>query len=201
MEEVTMKALLPTAMTALLLSATVALPPSWDFQRYRDRGVMLSIATDSYPQDMLLEMQYASMLAKVARRDHEAASAGTVFSAATLGGAAALKRPDLGRLCPGAKADMVIVDFTDPRVGPVFDPIKALLHAATSDLVERVLIDGRTVYSEGKVVAWATPTLLRDAQRSCEQVWNSVRDWHWSASTVTELFAPSIESWPANTGH
>jgi cytosine/adenosine deaminase-related metal-dependent hydrolase len=88
-----------------------------DFQRYGAHGVALSIATDSYLQDMISEMQYASILAKVARRDHQAASAGKVFSAATLGGALALGRLDLGRLCAGAKADVVIVDFGDPR-GP-----------------------------------------------------------------------------------
>jgi hypothetical protein len=54
-------------------------------------------------------------------------------------------------------------------VGPVFDPIKALVHAATSDLVERVIIDGRTVYLAGKVIAWDTPTTLCDAQHSCDK--------------------------------
>jgi 5-methylthioadenosine/S-adenosylhomocysteine deaminase len=135
-----------------------------DFQRYLDHGINVSIGTDSYPQDMLTEMQYASMLGKLATKNHEAASTADVFTAATLGGAKALRRDGLGRLCPCAKADIVIVDFTNPRAGPVFDPIKALLRCGTSDLVDHLIVDGVTVVENGEVRAWGTEELLTNAQ-------------------------------------
>ena len=35
------------------------------FQRYRDHGVNVAIGTDSYPQDIITELQLASILGKV----------------------------------------------------------------------------------------------------------------------------------------
>ncbi len=166
-----------------------------DLQRYVDCGVTVSIGTDSYPHDMFAEMQYASMLGKVATRNHEAADAATVFTAATLGGAKALRRTDLGRLCPGAKADLVIVDFTNPRLGPVYDPVKALLHCATSDLVERVIVDGITVVDRGEVLAWDHSTLLAGVRASSRRVWDGFRAHHWAGRTAEEEFPPSFQAW------
>ena len=37
------------------------------------------------------------------------------FDAATIGGADALGRPDLGRLMPGAQADIIVFDFSHPE--------------------------------------------------------------------------------------
>jgi cytosine/adenosine deaminase-related metal-dependent hydrolase len=166
-----------------------------DLQRYLDRGITVSIGTDSYPHDMFAEMQYASMLGKLVTRNHEVADAGTVFTAATLGGAAALRRTDLGRLCPGAKADLAIVDFTNPRFGPVFDPIKALVHCGTSDLVERVIVDGVTVVDRGEVLAWDRLELLADVRASCRRVWDSFSAHHWAGRSAGEEFPRSFRAW------
>jgi len=46
-------------------------------------------------------------MAKVLTGSYLAAPASDVFTAATVGGADALGRPDLGRLAPGAKADVL----------------------------------------------------------------------------------------------
>ena len=61
------------------------------------------MGTDTYPRDMISEMRWASIICKIEDANHEAAPATAVFNAATLGGADALRRPDLGRLQPGAK--------------------------------------------------------------------------------------------------
>jgi hypothetical protein len=53
-----------------------------------------------------------------------------IFNAATLGGAAALQRDDIGRLSAGAKAGLVMVDVTAPSMRPVRDPIQSLIYAA-----------------------------------------------------------------------
>ncbi len=163
-----------------------------DFRRYREHGITLSIGTDSYPQDLLLEMQMASVLCKVTTRDHEAAPAGEIFSAATLGGAAALGRPDLGRLCPGAKADLVLMDFTQARVGPVFDPVRALLHCATSDLVEDVVVNGNYVVRGGRVLFAEESELVEQASRSARAAWSRFADVDWQRRPVENAFPRSL---------
>jgi cytosine/adenosine deaminase-related metal-dependent hydrolase len=77
-----------------------------------------------------------------------AATARDVFNAATLGGAKALGRDDLGRLAVGAKADMVIVDLTGLLID---DPIKTLVYMASRRNIETVIVDGRVVVKGGRV--------------------------------------------------
>src|SRR5262249_54381184 len=82
---------------------------SW--QKYREAGIHLALGTDTYPRDLIMQMRTASYFGKVMSHNLFAASARDVFEAATLGGARALGRDDLGRLTPGAKADIVIIDL------------------------------------------------------------------------------------------
>ncbi len=162
------------------------------FQRYHDRGVKLSIGTDTYPLDMIAEMRAASMLGKIADRNVEAANAAAVFRAATLGGADALGRTDIGRLAPGAKADLVLLDFNRLRVGPVYDPIRSLLHAASSDCVETVVVDGRTVVEGGRVLAWDIDAATAEVRAGVEDIRRGFSEFHWSGKNLDEVFPPSL---------
>ena len=83
---------------------------SWP--RYRAAGVNLALGSDTYPRDPIMNMRIASYAGKIVTHDLFAAGASEVFTAATLGGARALGRDDLGRLAPGAKADVVIIDLS-----------------------------------------------------------------------------------------
>src|SRR6202042_2885343 len=87
----------------------------------------------------------ASYMGKIASGNLKAASAAEVFEAATLNGARSLGRDDIGRLAPGARADIVIVDLTGRdslRYGPVRDPIKSLIDCGIGDDVDTVIVDG-----------------------------------------------------------
>src|SRR5437016_5842474 len=100
---------------------------SW--KKYRAAGVNLALGSDTYPRDLVMQMRIASYFGKVMSHDLFAASAAEVFEAATLGGARALGRDDLGRLAPGARADIVLIDLATCdalRFGPVRDPVQAL---------------------------------------------------------------------------
>jgi imidazolonepropionase len=72
----------------------------------RDAGCTLAIATDCNPGTAWCEsMPYAMQLACLAMGlDVE-----TTLRAATLGGAAALRRTDIGNLGTGARGDLVLV--------------------------------------------------------------------------------------------
>src|SRR5947199_7165284 len=97
-------------------------------------------------------MRWASNLCKIVENDFTLGTAADVFGAATLGGARALGRDDLGRLAPGAKADVVVVDLGKLRIGPYRDPIRALVQCGTGDDVEQVWVDGRVVVEGGRVL-------------------------------------------------
>src|SRR5258705_1172225 len=78
------------------------------FARYRAAGVNLSLGTDTNPQSVIEAMRWAAVCSKIVERNTEATIAAHAFDAATLGGARALGRDDLGRIAQGAKADLVL---------------------------------------------------------------------------------------------
>ena len=107
----------PRGVTALAGGGTVAtlLPgaefstrqPYPDARRLLDAGVTVAIATDCNPgSSYTTSMPFCIALAvrELRMSPYEA------LRAATLGGAAALRRPDVGHLRPGARADLLILD-------------------------------------------------------------------------------------------
>lgn len=113
------------------------------FDRYRRSGLKLGLGTDTWPPDMILNMQLGMMSCRIAEQSSEACRAEALYDAATLGGAEALGRSDLGRLTPGAKADVVVIDLRQNLQGP--DPIQSLMTGASGRDVTSVIVDGRLV--------------------------------------------------------
>ena len=58
-----------------------------DFGKYRQAGVNLGIGTDTVPQNLIEEMRWATVLARIAAEDIRAIEMADVFHAATAGGA------------------------------------------------------------------------------------------------------------------
>src|SRR5256885_1614912 len=86
------------------------------FARYREAGVNMSLGTDTNPQSVIEAMRSAAVVSKLVERNTEATTPAHAFDAATLGGPRALGRDDLGRLAPGAKADLVLWRATSWRM-------------------------------------------------------------------------------------
>lgn len=145
-----------------------------DFGRYRRRGVNLSLGTDTLPLNMLEEMRTALMVSHIAARDVHAVSTGEIFHAATIGGANALRRDDIGRLAPGAKADLVLVDLEHPAMHPLHDPLRSLIYVAADRAVRDVYVDGVKVVADGKVLtldqADAAGRLTQAQQRAARDI-------------------------------
>ena len=161
---------------------------SWP--RYRAAGVNLALGTDTYPRDLIMQMRIASYSGKVVTHDLFAASAAEVFTAATLGGARALGRDDLGRLAPGAKADLVIIDLSGGdtlRFGPVRDPIKSLVECGIGDDVETVIVDGVVRMRERAIPGVDLAALRGEAQAAGEDVWARLPEWDALGRTAEQM--------------
>ncbi len=161
---------------------------SW--QAYRDAGINLTLGSDTYPRDMVMQMRTASYFGKVMSRDLRAASAAEVFEAATLGGAQAVGREDLGRLAPGAKADIVVIDLESRdslRFGPVRDPIHALVECGIGDDVATVIVDGVVRMRDRVIPGVDIGALRRQAQAAGEAVWDGVAQWDALGRTAAQM--------------
>jgi 5-methylthioadenosine/S-adenosylhomocysteine deaminase len=119
---------------------------------YLRAGVTVGIGTDTTPHNMVEEMRKAAVLARIAARDIATIGTADIFHAATVGGASALLREDLGRIAVGKKADLVLVDLTAPSMVPARDPLRSFLYHAADRAVESVFIDGREVVKDGRVL-------------------------------------------------
>ncbi|MBK0329727.1 amidohydrolase family protein [Rhodobacteraceae bacterium F11138] len=123
-----------------------------NFGDYVRAGINMAIGTDTTPHNMIEEIRKAGTFARIAGRDLNAVSTEMLFNAATVGGARALMRDDLGRLAQGCKADFVAVDLTHPDMMPARDPLRSLIFHAADRAVKEVWVAGRQLLAEGKVI-------------------------------------------------
>jgi cytosine/adenosine deaminase-related metal-dependent hydrolase len=133
------------------------------YTKFMDAGVNIAIGTDAFPMDMIMEMRYAAVMGKVVERHRAAVTARDVFNAATLGGARALGRDDLGRLSTGAKADILIVDLTGIHTALTHDPIKNLVYFCSQKDIKDVIVDGETLVADGKLLGIDEEKLAHEA--------------------------------------
>ena len=167
--------------------------------KYKKAGINISLGADTYPRDLILQMRMASYVCKVLERDFTAATAGEMFEAATLGGARALGRDDLGRIGPGAKADIAIIGLRAPdslRYGVIRDPISALVDCGIGDDVETVLVDGKVIMKDRVIPGVDMNELLDDAQVEAQRYWDKAGEWHplgWTADEASPMSFPIRE--------
>jgi 5-methylthioadenosine/S-adenosylhomocysteine deaminase len=131
---------------------------------YRRAGVNVGIGTDSYPFNMLEEMREALICSRVSGRSVFDLDTGGLFAAATTGGAKALGRSDIGRLSPGSKADLSLVDLSHPAMQPVHDPLRNLIHCAAERAIRDVYVDGEAVVKERRIVNLDYDGAVRELQ-------------------------------------
>ncbi len=130
---------------------------------YLKVGVNMGIGTDTYPHNMLDELRHAGTIARAVAGTVDDLNTSDVFDAATIGGAKALMRDDIGRLDVGARADLVLVDLKHPAMMPVREPIRNLIFVANDRAVSDVFVDGRHVVRDGEV-------MTIDHRAACEEL-------------------------------
>src|ERR1700751_5850476 len=123
-----------------------------NFGNYLRAGVNMGLGTDTTPHNLVEEMRKAAVLARIEARDIETVTTSDLLYAATVGGAKALMRDDLGRIATGKKADLVLVDLSLPQMMPARDPLRSFVYHAADRAVRDVFVDGRQVVAESKVL-------------------------------------------------
>jgi cytosine/adenosine deaminase-related metal-dependent hydrolase len=165
------------------------------FARYREAGINMSLGTDTNPQSVIEAMRWAAVCSKMMERNTEATTAADAFDAATLGGARALGRDDLGRIAPGAKADLVLWKAASWRMTPLRDPIKNIVYNAGDEDVDRVYVNGRLVVDGGRVLAADERAILSALQAAGERMWPRMAKADWAGRGADELSPQTYADW------
>jgi 5-methylthioadenosine/S-adenosylhomocysteine deaminase len=100
---------------------------------------------------MFREMDICAKIQKVRTLDPVAVPAADVLGLATTGSAAVLgMERKIGRLEPGMKADIILLDLQTPHLQPMHG-IDLLVYAADGADVQTVLINGRLIMEDRKI--------------------------------------------------
>ena len=162
------------------------------FDQYRAAGVNIGLGTDTYPLDIIAEMRYASLISRLVDRNAAGARPADVFDAATIGGAKALGRDDLGRLGAGAKADLVIINLRTTRYAPIRDPINALVEYGCGADVETVIVDGEIVVENGRSTRFNDDELFAQAETGATRAWDNWAARDWNGRKVEQIIPPAF---------
>jgi len=157
--------------------------------------VNMSLGTDTNPQSVIEAMRWAAVASKIVERNTEATTAAHVFDAATLGGARALGRDDLGRIAPGAKADLVLWKGASWGMTPLRDPVKNIVYNATAEDIDRVWVDGRLVVDGGRVRGADERAILAALQAGGERMWPRMGGFDWAGRDADALSPQTYPAW------
>ncbi|MGY4706975.1 amidohydrolase family protein [Candidatus Bipolaricaulota sp. J31] len=115
-------------------------------------GVTIGLGTDAFHSHLLEAARVAAFIHRAKRGNPKMCPAREVLAWATRGGAAALRLDGVGSLEVGNRADLVVVDCTKPNIAPLTDPFTAVVYYAEPANVELVVVDGRVVVEDGRLL-------------------------------------------------
>ena len=168
-------------------------------------GVNVGIGTDgsscSDNQNMFEAMRLASFASKVQGPDWQNwVTTGEVLHAATVGSARALGFTDrIGRIAPGYKADIVFLDSHHITMIPLIDATNALVHAEDGGAVHSVMVGGRMVVVDHRLVGFDMSKLAADAENAVdrlERANRSNRELYQRLEPLVGSFCPGLAAEP-----
>lgn len=121
-----------------------------DIDTYTKAGITVGIGTDGTASnntlDMVEEMRFAALLAKVINYNPEAVNARTALQMATINGAKALGLDKItGSLEIGKSADLIMVHADASNMIPVYDEYSAIVYAMNCKNVRSSMVNGEWI--------------------------------------------------------
>jgi 5-methylthioadenosine/S-adenosylhomocysteine deaminase len=128
-------------------------------------GLLVGLGTDSCASnndlDLIKEMDTAAKLAKIRYMNPAVLKARQVVEMATRNGAEILGlKHQIGTLEIGKKADLILLDLSSPHLTPCYDPFSLLVYAAQGSDVRSVMISGRLVVEDRKIMSFDLDEVL-----------------------------------------
>jgi 5-methylthioadenosine/S-adenosylhomocysteine deaminase len=142
----------------------------------RAAGVAVGLGTDgpagsNNDLDLMEEMDLAAKLQKITKMDPRALGAKSVVEMATIEGAKALHmEKQIGSLEAGKKADIIFISLDEPNAVPMYDIYAQLAYALKGSDVETVVIGGRVVMRDKKLLTLNEPEILAKAREYGKKV-------------------------------
>jgi len=139
-------------------------------------GVNVTLGTDGGPSnnsyDLMREMKHAALLQPLRTLRSDAIRAEEVLEMATIRGARALMIDHLvGSIEKGKRADLIIVDYWQPHLHPLNNPISHLVYAASGYDVKHSIIDGKLVMFNRRVLTVSEEEVIVEAEEAAQSLY------------------------------
>jgi 5-methylthioadenosine/S-adenosylhomocysteine deaminase len=147
----------------------------------RAAGIAVGLGTDgpagsNNDLDLMEEMDLAAKLQKITKMDPRALGAKSVVEMATIEGAKALHmEKEIGSLEVGKKADIILISLEEPNAVPMYDIYAQLAYALKGSDVETVVIGGRIVMRDKKLLTLNEPEVLAKGREYGKKVEASLK--------------------------
>ncbi|WP_164155834.1 amidohydrolase family protein [Sandarakinorhabdus rubra] len=146
----------------------------------RAAGCNIAHGTDNNTTDAFTVLRTALLTERIARNDDFPGvrpQPEDVWEDGTLGGAKALGlEREIGTLAVGKKADLIVVNALKAHLVPAGRFLSALVHNGQPSDVESLMVDGRWVMKDGKVLTLDEAALVAEADKVGRRVWAKVQD-------------------------
>jgi 5-methylthioadenosine/S-adenosylhomocysteine deaminase len=179
-------------------SAGQGYPPTWQVRRH---GIPVSLSHDTsvwWSSDLFCAMR--TTLGADRSREHLEAHANgdtvthvhlraeQVVDWATRGGAQALGRDDLGVLAEGKKADVVLIkNDASPVMFPLLNPYGHVAFQAQRGDVHTVIVDGRVVKHQHRLVGADLPAVRQQVASTVEHLRSTMGEEVWRKGMNPDL--------------
>jgi len=115
--------------------------------KFLSAGVNVALGTDGCASNnnmnMFEELHLTAILHKGINADALAVTARDAIKMATINGAYAIGFNDTGKIKPGYKADIIIIDADKPHMCPLGDAHSAIAYSAQASDVRDVIVNGK----------------------------------------------------------
>ena len=137
-------------------------------------GICVGLGTDGASSnnnlDMLEEVNLAALLHKVNTLDPLAVPAGKALQMGTYNGAVALGFSDVGRIKPGYKADIILLNMNSEAWYPRHDLISLLVYSANSSSVDTVMVNGKVLMEHRNLLTLDEERILYEAEKRAKDL-------------------------------
>jgi 5-methylthioadenosine/S-adenosylhomocysteine deaminase len=134
-------------------------------------GCRIALGTDNMAEDMVDVMRTALFMERVRRRDGRQPTPEHVLTWATRNGYRALGVADGGWLAAGNRADLIVVDLRRPHLTPALRVVSDFVHNGQAADVESVMVDGRWLMRDRRVLTLDEPVIVAEADRVARAAW------------------------------
>lgn len=143
-------------------------------------GVVVGLGTDGAASnnrlDLFEEIAMAARIHKAVGRAPLAVDAYSVLKMATIDAAKVLGMSDtIGSLEKGKRADIILIDADRPNMVPMYNVFSHLVYAVNSAQVESVIVDGKVVMENYKILTMNESQIMQDINKFAGKL---AADWH-----------------------